>query len=60
MRGVSKTLDLGLKSFSAARKEALQYIPEDRLLLETDSPYFHIGGRRHSSPVLLGMVARMV
>ncbi|MEW8446284.1 MAG: TatD family hydrolase, partial [Candidatus Thiodiazotropha sp.] len=49
-----------VKSFSLASKEALQYIPEDKLLLETDSPYFHIGGRRHSSPALLGMVARMV
>lgn len=49
-----------VKHFNAASKEALRSIQEDKLLLETDSPYFHIGGRKHSSPALLGMVANMV
>ena len=35
-------------------------MPEDRLLVETDSPYFKIGGRKHSSPGLVGMVAEMM
>ncbi|MCG8047547.1 MAG: TatD family hydrolase [Candidatus Thiodiazotropha endolucinida] len=49
-----------VKNFSAASREALRHVPEDKLLLETDSPYFHLGGRRHSSPALLGMVANLV
>lgn len=49
-----------VQHFSEAKKEALRAIPEDRLLVETDSPYFHIGGRKHSSPALIGMVAKMV
>lgn len=47
-------------SFNTTSKDALRSLSPDKLLLETDSPYFHIGGRRHSSPGLIGMVAKMV
>ncbi|MEW8548718.1 MAG: TatD family hydrolase [Candidatus Thiodiazotropha sp.] len=47
-------------SFNTASKEALRSLNPDRLLLETDAPYFHIGGRRYSSPGLIGMVAKMI
>ena len=49
-----------VQHFSTASKEALRLLPEDKLLLETDSPYFRIGGRHNSSPAFLGMVANMV
>ena len=49
-----------VQHFNRASKEALRRLPEDKLLLETDSPYFRIGGRHNSSPALLGMVANMV
>lgn len=42
-----------VQHFSEAKKEALRAIREDRLLVETDYPYFHIGGRKHSSPALI-------
>ena len=49
-----------VQHFNEAKKQALRSFPESRLLVETDSPYFKIGGRRHSSPALVGMVAKMV
>ena len=49
-----------VQHFNEAKKQALRSLPESRLLVETDSPYFKIGGRRHSSPALVGMVAKMV
>ena len=49
-----------VQHFSHDSKEALRQLQEDKLLLETDAPYFRIGGRAHSSPALIGMVADMV
>ena len=42
-----------ISSLNTSSWDALRRVPEDRLLLETNSPYFHIGGR-HSTPELLG------
>ena len=47
-------------SFSEGQKKVLKDLPDDKLLLETDSPYFKLGKRKCSSPGLLGMVANMV
>ena len=49
-----------VQHFNEAQKTALRNVPEDRLSVETDSPYFKIGGRKHSSPGLVGMVAEMM
>ena len=49
-----------VQHFSHDRKEALRQHQEEKLLLETDAPYFRIGGRAHSSPALIGMVADMI
>ena len=49
-----------VQHFSNDSKEALRQLQEEKLLLETDAPYFRIGGRAHSSPALIGMVADMV
>ena len=49
-----------VQHFSHDSKEALRQLQEEKLLLETDAPYFRIGGRAHSSPALIGMVADMV
>ena len=46
--------------FNESQKTALRNVPEDRLLVETDSLYFKIGGRKHSSPGLVGIVAEMM
>ena len=35
-----------VQHFDAASKEALRCIQEEKLLIETDSPYFRIGGRQ--------------
>ena len=47
-------------SFSEGQKKALKDLPDDKLLFETDSPYFKLAKRKCSSPGLLGMVANMV
>ena len=49
-----------VQHFNNDSKEALKQLHEEKLLLETDAPYFRIGGRAHSSPALIGMVADMV
>lgn len=49
-----------VQHFNEAQRTALRNVPEDRLLVETDSPYFKIEGRKHSSPGLVGMVAGMM
>ena len=49
-----------VQHFNEAKKQAMRSIPESQLLVETDSPYFKIGGRRHSSPALVGMLAKIV
>ncbi len=49
-----------VESFDRSCLEALQAIPDDRLLLETDSPYFRMAGRRWTTPALIGMVGAAV
>ena len=36
-----------VQHFNNDSKEALKQLQEGKLLLETDAPYFRIGGRRH-------------
>ena len=72
--GTSETVDLWLREFpnthfgytgdridraTAEEKEALKSLAADRILLETDAPYFSMN-RPFSSPALLGMVAKKV
>ena len=47
-------------SFTAQQQEALRAVPRDRLLLETDSPYFSGRGRTPQTPAYLGEVAALV
>ena len=49
-----------VQHFNNYSKEALKQLQEEKLLLGTDALYFRIGGRRHSSPALTGMIADMV
>ena len=49
-----------VQHFNNDSKEALKQLQEEKLVLEKDVPYFRIGGRRHSSPALIGMIADMV
>ncbi|XP_077977631.1 putative metal-dependent hydrolase YcfH [Glandiceps talaboti] len=51
----------GVASFCAVQVEALRKIPEDCLLLETDSPYFPVpGGLKPNTPTFIGDVAVLV
>ena len=45
-----------VQHFNKAQKTALRNVPEDRLSVETDSAYFKIGGRKHSSSGLVRIV----
>ena len=47
-------------SASRTQIEGLQSIPRERLLLETDSPYFPMGVTWPMSPLHIGAVARVV
>ena len=47
------------RSGSNLQKECIAKIAEDRILLETDSPYFS-GNRPFSSPALLGLTAEYI
>ena len=47
-------------SFNEEQKEALRMLPSERLLLETDAPYFPLHGYSLSSPTFLGMTAQLV
>ena len=49
-----------VKDFSGDNKQALKNLDSKRLLLETDAPFFRMGGRQYSTPALLGMVASLV
>ena len=46
--------------FRKPQKEALRTLEANRLLLETDAPYFHIGNNHLSTPALLGTTAQIV
>ncbi|XP_069134300.1 uncharacterized protein [Argopecten irradians] len=47
-------------SFDRMQLEALEAIPRDRLLLETDSPYFPLRKAKVSTPAYLGDTASLV
>ena len=50
-----------VRSFSSNEREAVRQVPNNRLLLETDGPYFRPDGRFSvNAPHLLGYVARAV
>ena len=49
-----------VQHFNNDSKEALKQLQEEKLLLETNAPYFRIGWWRHSLPALIGMIADMV
>jgi Tat protein secretion system quality control protein TatD with DNase activity len=49
-----------VRLFSAPQIEGLKSVPNDRLLLETDAPYFPFEGWTNSSPALLGLTAAAV
>ncbi|XP_069110327.1 uncharacterized protein [Argopecten irradians] len=46
--------------FQPAQQRALRAIPRDRLILETDAPYFPAPGFPHGAPHLLGYTAQHV
>lgn len=43
--------------FSTKQFIGLHAVPVDRLLVETDVPYFQFPGRKHTFPVMIGMYA---
>ena len=43
-----------VQSLSKAQLAGLRSVPADRVLLETDAPYFQFPGHRHSFPGLIG------
>ena len=49
-----------VQSFSKAQLAGLRSVPADRVLLETDVPYFQFPGHRHSFPGFIGMCAGVV
>ena len=46
-----------VRAFDQKQLEGLQAIPLNKLLLETDAPYFPLGGAMVSTPAYLGEVA---
>ncbi|XP_070573552.1 uncharacterized metal-dependent hydrolase YcfH-like [Ptychodera flava] len=51
----------GVSVFTSAKIDDLRDVPESRLLLETDSPYFPVpGGPRPNTPAFIGDVALLV
>ena len=46
--------------FDAEHLDALRAVPDDRLLLETDAPYFKRPGHRFSNPSYIGKVANVI
>ena len=47
-----------VSNFSAAQLEGLRKVPRDRILVETDSPYF--GKDDVNTPAYIGDVAKVV
>ncbi|KAH3827324.1 hypothetical protein DPMN_129256 [Dreissena polymorpha] len=46
--------------FTEAQKQAVRRVPVNRLLIETDSPYFRPAGARMCTPSFLGDVANVI
>ena len=49
-----------VSGFDAEQMDALRAVPDDRILLETDAPYFKWPGHRFSNPSYIGKVANVV
>ena len=49
-----------VRCFDRDQRAGLQAIPSNRLLLETDAPYFPLGNAHVSTPAYLGEVAAFV
>jgi TatD DNase family protein len=49
-----------VRDFNEDQLAAVKEMDEDRLMLETDAPYFHFHGFRNSTPSFIGMVAELV
>lgn len=45
-------------TFTGEVARAVRELPEGRLLLETDAPYFHVGRNWHSTPSVIGTAAK--
>jgi TatD DNase family protein len=54
------SVNYGVSQFSEAQREGLLSIPRDRLLLESDSPYFPPLGYQHGAPHLLGRTLQVL
>ena len=46
--------------FSKFQRAGLRFVPEDRLLIETDAPYFYPAGASGSTPTHIGQTALLV
>jgi Tat protein secretion system quality control protein TatD with DNase activity len=53
-------LSLAVRGFSAKQKAGVKALPPNKLLLESDSPYFPPPGARHGDPQYLYEVAALV
>ena len=49
-----------VRDFNDEQIAAVKEMDEDRLMLETDAPYFHFTGFKDSTPSFIGMVAALV
>jgi TatD DNase family protein len=49
-----------VRSFGPEQIEALQAVPDDRLVIETDAPYFPVAGWKDSAPSQIGFTAGSV
>ena len=49
-----------VKSFYSVQREGLRGVPSDRILLETDGPYFNPTGYEMNAPHLFGIAATHV
>ena len=49
-----------LQNFTKDQLEGLRAVDDERILLETDAPYFGFAGIKHSAPYIIGMTADVV
>ena len=49
-----------VQSFTKDQLEGLRAVDDERILLETDAPYFGFPGIKHSAPNAIGMTAEVV